>query len=306
MLSTESLKKRILVFGANGMLGQRTVLKFSEEPELYEILLSSAEPTAILQGMDYVQADLTKREEVKKVIHDFVPDYIVNCAAYTNVDGCEKERDLSWKVNVSAVEFMAEGARAYDSAIVHISSDYVFDGTKGYYTETDLPNPISYYGRTKLAAENALKISGVMNTIIRTNVLYGVIAAGRNDFVRWVVESLRQNKPIRIVTDQINNPTYLDDLAGAIYLAVKFKKFGLYNIGGAEFMNRYEFTLKIADYFNLDKSLISPITTAELNQPAPRPLKSGLVNLKAETELGYKPHSLEETFAKIKKSLDGE
>ena len=303
MFSHDFLKKRVLIFGANGMLGQRTIHLFTQAGN-YEILASSSEPEPFFSGIDYKQVDFTQRDEVKKVILNFYPDVIINAAAYTNVDKAETDRELCWKVNVKGLEFITEAARVVDCHIIHISTDYVFDGSRGPYSEVDTPNPFGYYARTKLASENALKIGGAPFTILRTNVLYGIIKTGRADFVRWVVDSIRNEKPIRIVTDQINNPTFLDDLASATQKVIEKKKFGLYHIGGREFLSRYEFTLRIADYFNLDKSLITPIVTTELNQPAPRPLKSGLITIKAESEFGFKPHSIEESFEKMKKELN--
>lgn len=284
------------------MLGQRTVTYFLNLKHT-EIFTSSAEEDSFFPDVDYKQVDITKREQVKQAIYDFCPDYIVNAAAFTAVDKCETEKELSWKVNVKAVEYMAEACRVIDAHLIHVSSDYVFDGKKGNYIENDKPNPISYYGRTKLASENALTISGTIHTVIRTNVLYGLVNHGRPDFVRWVVNSLRAEKPIRIVTDQVNNPTFIDDLASAISSIVEFKKEGLYHIGGKEFLNRFEFTMRIAEVFGLDKNLVSPIITEELHQPAKRPLKSGLVTIKAQTEFNYQPHDLTDSLEKMKKLI---
>lgn len=301
MYSHDIIKKRILVFGSNGMLGQRTIKFYSDKVDI-ELLGSSVEDRPVYKNAEYVSCDITKRDQVKKVVFDFYPDYIINAAAYTNVDRSETEREAAWKLNVKAVEYLAETCRVLDSRLIHISSDYIFDGKKGPYEENAKPNPVGYYGRTKLASENALKISGSMHTIIRTNVLYGA-AESRPDFVRWVVDSVRSGKQIRIVTDQINNPTFLDDLVQGINKVIEFNKLGVYNIGGREFLSRFKFTEIIADYFNLDKSLICPIVTEELNQPAPRPLRSGLLTLKAEIELGYKPTSIIESLAIMKKEL---
>jgi dTDP-4-dehydrorhamnose reductase len=300
--SHDIIKKRILVFGANGMLGQRLIEFYSKQPGI-QLLGSSVEDEPVFEETDYRQIDMTRREEVKELVYDFYPDIIVNAAAYTNVDLSETEREQAWKTNVKGVEYIAEVSRVIDSHIIHISSDYIFDGKKGPYSEKDKPNPLGYYARTKLASENVLHISGTFNTILRTNVLYGIAHNSRPDFVRWVVNSLRADKKIRIVTDQINNPTFIDDLVQAISKVIEYKKYGVYNIGGKEFLSRYDFTMKIADFFYLDKSLVSPITTAELNQPAPRPLKSGLIILKAETQLGYKPHTIDESLTKMKKEL---
>lgn len=296
------VKNRIIITGANGMLGQRAVEYYSSKENI-ELLATSVEDKSVIDSADYISCDIKSRDKIKKVIYDYCPDFIVHTAAFTNVDLSEKMREDAWKINVKGVEYIAEAARAIDAQIIHISTDYIFDGKNGPYHENDLPNPIGYYGRTKLASENALKISGTLFTILRTNVLYGFARNSRPDFVRWVINSLTKKERIRIVKDQINNPTFIDDLVQAINKIIEFKRTGIYNIGGKEFLSRLEFTNRIAAYFKLDRNLITPITTEELNQPARRPLKSGLWTLKAETELGYKPHSISESLMVMKKEL---
>ena len=216
MYAQNLVKKRILVTGANGMLGQCCVDFYSNSNNKFELLSLSIEDQPVFNDVDYIPCDITNREQVKKIVYDFCPDYIVNAAAFTNVDKSETEREQAWKVNVKAVEYIAEAARVIDAHLIHISSDYIFNGKNGPYSENTIPNPIGYYGRTKLASENALKISGAIYTILRTNVLYGIAPDSRPDFVKWVVESLRNKKNIRVVIDQINNPTFIDDLVQAI------------------------------------------------------------------------------------------
>lgn len=296
------IKKRLMIIGSNGMLGQRTV-EFYKNQNQVNLLSVSIEDKPVIEDVDYESADIQDREGIKKIIYNFCPDFIINTAAYTNVDKSETERELAWKINVKGVEFIAEAARVIDAQVIHISTDYVFDGKNGPYSESQKPNPINYYGRTKFASENALKISGVLYTILRTNVLYGITLESRPDFVQWVINKLNNNEKIRIVTDQVNNPTYIDDLVQGISKIVEFKKTGIYNIGGREFLSRFDFTKRIADYFELDESRINPIVTSDLNQAARRPLSSGLITIKAESELGYQPHSIEESFALIKKEL---
>jgi len=296
------IKKRIMIVGSNGMLGQRVVLLYAEDPNV-ELLCTSAEDASYMDNMNYRKIDLTDKKNIQKTIREFVPDYIINTAAYTNVDGCETEKELAWKINVTGVEYLAKYAVSSSATVIHISTDYIFDGAEGPYSENDMPNPISNYGRGKLASENALSSSLSSFAIIRTNVLYGPAKYGRPDFVKWVVNSLREKKEIRIVTDQINNPTYIDDLADAINKIIEKRKNGVFNIGGAELISRYDFTLRIADFFQLDKSLIKKIITSDLKQPALRPLKSGLVNLKAETELDYHPRSIETTLELMRVEL---
>ncbi|MCE7855842.1 MAG: SDR family oxidoreductase, partial [Ignavibacteria bacterium CHB3] len=274
------VKNRILITGSNGMLGQRAV-QFYLKNENVELLATSVEEKSLIENVDYISCDIKDRNSIKKIILDYCPDFIIHTAAFTNVDLSEKLREDAWKINVKGVEYISEAARAIDTHIIHISTDYIFDGKDGPYSENAIPNPLGYYGRTKLASENALRISNTYFTILRTNVLYGIALNSRPDFVRWVVSSLDENRNIRIVNDQINNPTFIDDLVQAINKIIEFKKTGIFNVGGIEFLSRYDFTLRIADYFNLDKKLITPIRTEELKQSARRPLKSGLIILKA-------------------------
>ncbi len=303
MINKDFIKTRILIIGSNGLLGQRLTNFYSNLPNI-ELLCSSIEEKSFFSGIDYRQVDITKKSNVKELILDFFPDYIINCAAYTDVDRAESERQIAWKINVTGVENISLYAWTIDSHLIHISTDYIFDGKNGPYTEEDKPNPLGYYGRTKLAGENSIRSSGVRFTIIRTNVLYGPVQYGKPDFVKWAVNSLRENKTIRIVTDQINNPTYIDDIVTSINKIISFKKEGIYNIGGEEILSRYNFTIRIAEYFNFDKSLIKPIVTKDLNQTALRPLNSGLITLKAQTELGFKATPIDLTFKLMQKELN--
>ena len=302
MYSQDIIKRRIFIVGANGMLGQRTIEFYTSDKNV-QLFACSIEENPLFNNVDYLCCDITERDKIKKAVYNFMPDVIINAAAYTNVDLSETERETAWKINVKGVEYLAETARVIDAQIIHISSDYIFDGKSGPYTENDKPNPLGYYGRTKLASENVLKISGALHTILRTNVLYGVASKSKADFVEWLIDTVTSGKPVRIVDDQVSNPTFIDDLVQAISKVIEFRKHGVYNIGGQEFLSRYDFAKINADYFNLDRSLITPIKTKELNQAARRPLESGLITLKAEAELGYKPVPIRESLAIIKRKL---
>jgi dTDP-4-dehydrorhamnose reductase len=302
ILKIDMIKRRILIIGSNGMLGQSLTTHFMFKKDV-ELMCASFEDESLYEQVTYSKVDISSSKDVKKLIKDFCPDVVVNAAAYTNVDGCETEKELSWAINVTGIENIVKYGRICDAHLIHISSDYIFDGEKGPYTEDELPHPISQYGKEKLAAENVIKTGRIKYTMIRTNVLYGATQFGRPDFVKWVFDSLTEKKNIKIVKDQINNPTYIDDLSSAISKIIEFNKEGIYNIGGAEILSRLEFTYKIADFFELDKSLISPILTSELQQPASRPLNSGLINLKAETEFNYHPLSIEKTLFLMKRNL---
>jgi dTDP-4-dehydrorhamnose reductase len=231
------------------------------------------------------------------------PDVIVNCAAITNVDACETERELAWKVNVGGVENIVEAAQRTGATVVHVSSDYVFDGRNGPYTEEDRPEPLSYYGKSKLAGENILRASGLPYLIARTMILYGFAPGVKANFVLWLIQSLEKGTPVRIVDDQIGNPTLADDLAYGIIRGLDLGKTGIFNIAGRDIASRYDFALRIARAFALDESLITPIKTAQLRQPAPRPLKSGLITLKAEVELGISPSTIEQGLAVVKNQI---
>jgi dTDP-4-dehydrorhamnose reductase len=303
MLYNNLIKTRILIIGCNGMLGQRLALFFNSLSNV-ELLCTSAEDNCFVPGIEYQKVDITQKNQVRESILSFFPDYIINAAAFTSVDKSETEKETAWKINVNGVENIALYAWTIDAGLIHISSDYIFDGKNGPYTENDTPSPIGYYGRTKLAAENSIRTTGVRYAIIRTNVLYGPAKYGRPDFVKWVINSLSSGSEIRIVTDQIGNPTFIDDLVGVINRIIEFKKEGIYNIGGPELISRFDFTKRIAQFFKLNQELIKPIITKDLLQPAARPLKSGLITLKAETELDYRASSIEESFYKIKRELN--
>lgn len=298
----ELRKKRVLIAGSNGKLGSSLADYFSNNHE-YETLCAGAEEESFIEGAQYEKIDITKRNNVKSLFHEFFPDVVINSAGFTNVDLCETSKEFSWNINVKGTENLAMLAWAIDAHMIHFSSDYIYDGKEGPYSEEDVPNPISYYGRTKLASENSLRSSGARFTIFRTNVLYGSVNRALPDFVKWVIESLRMGRKVKIVTDQINNPTYIGDLISCVIKSVQNDIQGIYHIGGADFISRIEFARRIAHYFKLDESLLVPVTTAELNQSAPRPLKSGLVYKKAETDFNFKPTDLEETFRLIEGNL---
>ena len=297
-------KKRVLVVGSNGLLGQKLAELLIRGTD-YQIMLASqaAAPVRALASVEYTQLDITSKKDVKRVVFSFEPDVIINAAAMTNVDACEKERELAWKINVGGVEHLVEASRKNDARIVHVSSDYVFDGKAGPYHEDSRPEPISYYGKSKLASENVLRVSGIPYVIVRTIVLYGFAPGVKLNFVLWLVRNLEKNSPVRIVDDQFSNPTLADDLAYGIVKAIDLNKTGLYNIAGRDILSRLEFAKKVAKTFELDAGLIIPIRTSELEQPAARPLRSGLITLKAEVELGYIPSTADQGLAVTKNQL---
>lgn len=296
--------KRILICGSNGLLGQRLAIMLSSRTE-YEVLNTSHHRSFVFdhQLFDYTQLDLTRKSDVKSLVSSFQPDVIMNAAGATNVDWCENHREEAWNVNVLGVEHLLEAARKVKAKLIHVSTDYVFDGKTGDYAEHDKPNPINYYGKTKLAGENAIRISEINHAIARTIVVYGHGINVRKNFALWVIENLKNNQAIRCVDDQISNPTYVGDVAFGIIKIAELDRSGVYHIGGSERISRYDFALRIAKVFRLETSMIQRIKTRDLNQAALRPMNTTLITLKAETELGLKPVDITQGVTLLKREL---
>jgi len=295
------MAKKFLVFGANGLLGQNLLLTLQDD---YEILAAGnrENPVLSLPEVDYTRCDLTDREAVMKTVKSFIPNYIINAAAFTDVDGCETQKEACWKVNATAAGYLAEAASCIDARLVHLSTDYVFDGTAAPYTEESRPQPLGYYGRAKLAGENAVISSGANYAVARTMVLYGSGKNLRPNFVTWLLAQLRSGKPVRIVKDQFGNPTLASELAAALRQLAESGRNGIYHICGAEIISRYDFAVQAAKVFEWDESLIAPVATAELNQAAKRPANSGFDISKAVRELGIAMSNVVEGLKKFRET----
>ena len=296
--------ERILVTGANGLLGQALVGRLSLSP-LYDVLATGndAEPRFQDLSCGYIRMDVCDRESVARVFEDFTPTTVINCAAMTQVDRCETHRSACWDVNARSVARLAKECHGIGARLIQVSTDFVFDGAAGPYSEGDRPNPVNFYGKAKLAGENAAREAGIGKwAVVRTNVVYG---SGRNlprnNFVSWVRQELEQGQPIRVFVDQIRTPTYANDLACGIERLVRFRTRGIYNISGGELVSMYRFARTVAAAFELDSSLVTPTDSAALVQTAPRPLETGFIILKAETELGFRPRSIPEALAHMER-----
>jgi dTDP-4-dehydrorhamnose reductase len=293
---------RVWVTGCNGLLGQKLLETI---PGGFHCVGIDLQERAILADRcEYVRLDLGDRNEIKDLALGDKPDWIINAAAYTHVDAAETERDACWQANVIGTENVAYAARKAHARVLHVSTDYIFDGTDGPYKEDDKPNPIGFYGRSKLASENALIISEIDYIVVRLMVLYGLTVDRKSNFVVWLLDQLVQNNPVRIVDDQYGNTTLADELAEAMWVCVQRQARGVYHIAGPEIINRYQFAQMIADQFEMNKDLISPLSTKELAQPAPRPLKSGLIVDKARNELGIQLSTTETALSRLKKQWD--
>ena len=221
---------------------------------------------------------------------------IVHLAAMTDVDGCEQHPELAFDVNVHGTEHLLNN---FSGRFIYISTDYVFDGSDGPYTEKDEVNPISVYGRTKLYGEDLVQKSDANWVILRSNVVFSFQERTKASFMDWVVDSLKNRHSITVVDDQWNNPTWTVDLARIISRIMDHEFQGLYHYGGRDLLNRFAFADMIAETFKLDRTLIEPIDTASLNQLAKRPLKSGLNPEKIEIDLGVEALPLQKALDEI-------
>jgi len=286
---------RILVTGSNGLLGQKLTELLRTAPGVYLIATARGKSVLPITTGEFHLLDISDKADVDTVVSATRPDVIINTAAMTQVDQCETEREACWKANVTSVENLIQTCQKNNVHLVHVSTDFVFDGSHGPLDETEKPNPVNYYGESKLAAEQLLQQSSIYWSILRTVLVYGITQdMSRSNIVLWVKNSLEQGKTIQVVNDQWRTPTLAEDLAMGCYLAATKKASGIFHISGKDFLTPYEIAIQTAAFFKLDKSLIKPTDSAQFKQPAMRPPKTGFIIEKARKELGYEPHSFQE------------
>jgi dTDP-4-dehydrorhamnose reductase len=282
-MTGKSQKPKILVTGCNGLLGQKVVALTRQR---YWTVGADLPDESLGSVDEYLTMDISKREEVLDAVERISPVGIVNTAALTNVDACEKDRDLAWAVNVDGVRFLLQACQRINSSLIQISSDYVFDGEDGPYGEDAVANPLGFYGLTKLESERVLVGSRSPWAVVRTNVIYGWARSVRPNFVLWVRAQLAAGKYIRTAIDQYGNPTLAENLAQGIMALLRGGQQGIFHIAGADYVSRWTFALMIARVFGLDEKLIAPVLSAHLSQQAPRPHWGGLRIDRAARELG--------------------
>ncbi len=292
---------KLLVTGASGLLGSKiTKLATQAGYKIYSGYFMHQPKNG-----DPLRIDLKAHESVRKIIQEADADIIIHCAALTDVDTCEVNRDLAKTINLDGTKSIIKGANDSGSFLVYISTDYVFDGIKGNYTEEDEPKPVNFYGYSKLLGEKAVTEESKNYLIARTSVIYGdTPASGKINFALWVIEKLKVNKEIKILTDQFSSPTLNTNAAKMILEACEKKLNGTYHMAGASRISRYDFAIRLAEKLNLDKSLIKKAITEEMRWKAPRPRDSSLNTLKAQNTLKTKPMSLDEAFIRLKEELD--
>tara|TARA_B100000287_G_scaffold434633_1_gene499665 strand:+ start:1997 stop:2857 length:861 start_codon:yes stop_codon:yes gene_type:complete len=281
---------KILITGINGLVGN----------SLYNLLKKSSHQifssSRVINGLANYKVDVTSKKEINSFFKLEQPEVVINSAAMANVDQCETERNLCWKVNVDGIKNLVDACKEYGTHLTHISTDYIFDGKKqsGIYNEEDTPSPQGYYAKSKLYGEKVIIESDISYSILRTILVYGVHK--NPNIVTYIKESLDYGKSVKLVSDQIRMPTFVDDLSSACISASEKKVNGIFHVCGPEQMSYLDIGNRIAEHFSLDKKLIDHVETKDLNQKAKRPLKTGFDLEKARKVLNYKPTKFEDSL----------
>lgn len=287
---------KLLISGGSGLLGSKVA----------EIALARGD--AVYCGYAHnepaigspVRLDLADDRGIHDLLDRLRPDAIVHSAALTDVDRCERERELAYQLNVEGTRAIAQACQDVGAFLVYISTDYVFDGVGGMYREDELTNPISYYGTSKLLGEQFCH-----GCIARTCVIYGSQpASGKINFALWLIDRLRSGKQVSVVTDQFITPTLNTNLAGMVLEAADRRLAGIYHMAGATRISRYDFALQVADIFGLNADLILPSRMADLPWIARRPMDSSLDTSKASKMLANKPLGLAKSLQILRAEIE--
>lgn len=290
---------KLLITGSSGLFGSKLAqIASTQGHEVY----CGYYQTKQLLGYP-IQFDITNQEQVEQVFQKTQPDVVVHAAGLTNVDVCETNKKLAQKTNVQGTKNIIQQAKQNQTFVIYISTDYIFNGQEGNYTETDKPDPINYYGLTKMEAEN--QIQTLKNyCIARPSVIYGSTpASGKTNFVLWTINMLKNNQQIKAATDQTTTPTLNTNLAQMTLEIAQKKLKGIYHLSGATPITRYNLAINIAKTFNLEKKLILPVSIDNFNFPAKRPKNSSLNTKKAMQILKNKPLEIYQALKILKKEL---
>lgn len=286
----------ILIIGANGFTG-RQILNDLVAREIYNITACSLH-NDILAGNSYqfTRADIRNAQEVQLLFREVCPDVVINTSALSVPDFCETHHNEARATNITAVENLARACEQYGSRFIHLSTDFVFDGRNDrLYTEEDQPNPVNYYGITKLEGEERVAEYCGNYAIVRVVVVYGKALPGQHgNIIQLVANKLRNGETIRVVSDQWRTPTYVGDISYAIERLMHHSHNGIYHVCGSDCVSIADIAYRVADILELDRSLILPVTTEEMQETTPRPRFSGLNIAKAKREINYIPHTLDE------------
>lgn len=297
---------RILITGSNGLLGQKLISALRHDTSVELIATSRGEDrTPEPLGARYHALDITSKGEVDTVFDATKPEVVIHTAAMTNVDACELDPAACQLQNVTATQHLVNAAKRHNSHFIFLSTDFIFDGTAGPYREEDEAKPLSIYGDSKLEGERIVRESGLARWAIgRTIIVFGIAAGlSRSNVVLWAKGALEKGQPINVVDDQWRMPTLAEDLADGCIRIAKRGATGVYNLSGPDGMSILELTQRVARFFDLDPSVIRPITSSSLSQPAKRPPRTGFVLDKSRRDLGYAPRGFEEGLAVLREQL---
>ena len=292
-------KIRVLVTGSNGLLGQKIVYQLIKRKDI-DLIATAKGPNRLIEkkGYKYLDLDITNENQVNRALESFKPNSVINCAAMTNVDACEKNQEDCWDINVNAVKYIATASELVNAHLVHLSTDFIFDGKDGPYAEIDSPNPLHFYAKSKLESEKIVQKIMTKWSIARTIIIYGITDnMSRSNLVIWAKKEMENGNSINVINDQYRSPTLAEDLAKGCISIVDHSAYGIYHLSGPKTYSILELVNIVADFYKLDKSLINPISTASLNQPAKRPLITGFIIEKARKDLGYNPVNFLEGIA---------
>lgn len=298
--------KKVLVTGSNGLLGQKLTDIYRNQQDI-ELIATGRGPDRYpkKEGYVYDELDITSEEDVMSKILKHSPDCIIHTAAMTNVDACELDKEGCVAQNIEAVRFVVKAANAIQAHLVHLSTDFIFDGTAGPYTEDGEPNPLSFYGDSKLKGEEIVMQGAEKWAILRTVLVYGLVAdMSRTNIVLWARDALKNRKPIKVVDDQFRTPTLAEDLAMGCRLTEQHQAQGVFNISGKDYMSIYDLVERVSTYFGFTMDLVERVSSDTLQQPAKRPPVTGFVIDKAKHVLGYNPHSFEEGIKLVQEQYD--
>ncbi|AKP50149.1 SDR family oxidoreductase [Cyclobacterium amurskyense] len=302
----KSKKPKILITGANGLLGQKIIKEILIEGKYDAIATGRGDcrlPTE-WDGYIYEEMDITNLKDVIDVFRVYSPDYVIHAASMTDVDRCEVNRHDCFEQNVTATLNIMKGSELAKSHLIFISTDFIFDGKNGPYDELAKPNPLNYYGKTKIETEIALQDYKYNWAIVRTNLVYGIAHdMSRSNIILWVKKGLEQNKELSLVDDQFRTPTLAEDLANGCLLIVEKNATGVFNISGDELLTPYDMAMMTANFFDLSIEGIKKTDSSIFAQVAARPLKTGLDISKAKNILGFKPKTFKEGIAILAKQI---
>jgi dTDP-4-dehydrorhamnose reductase len=297
--------KKILITGANGLLGQKLVSLLSNQENVHLIATARGECRFSLpQNVSYQNLDITNADDCISLMDEFQPEALIHAAAMTQVDACETERELCDSINITGVQNLIRAIGDRNTHFVHISTDFIYQGDEEEYFEDSKVNPLSYYGESKWKSEQMFEKVKFPYSILRTVLVYGVLEdLSRSNIVLWAKGALEKGQEINVVDDQYRCPTLAEDLAFACLQVVEKKATGVYHISGKDFLSILELVFEIADYWSLDKSLVNSIKTSSLNQAAIRPVKTKLNISKAVKQFNYQPKSFREGLALVDEQL---